>query len=172
MCYVKCTPSTERYSCESMSSLHQWTWLNFIASLQIILTENNNIENNWCQWYCTNTWCDAFWHTHRSYFMLRPSDETERNRERFHGSQWSLSYGLFTLHGNGTGISTGNWTSTIGNNGSWFLYLSWTSMNISVQYIRTYCYRSISNMALQILFLPPAYEVEREGNVSVCLSVY
>ena len=28
--------------------------------------------------------------------------------------------GVFTLHGNGTWAGTGNWTSTIGNNGSRF----------------------------------------------------
>ena len=42
---------------------------------------------------------------------------------------------LFTLDGTGTG--TGNWISTIGNNGSRFLSLSQISVNISVQYIRT-----------------------------------
>ena len=41
--------------------------------------------------------------------------------------------GFFTLHGNGTWT----WTSTKGNNRSSFLSLSWTSVNISVQYIRT-----------------------------------
>ena len=50
--------------------------------------------------------------------------------------------GLFTLHGIGTGTGTWNWTSTIGDNGSWFLSLSWTSVNISVQHISTRWFHS------------------------------
>ena len=48
--------------------------------------------------------------------------------------------GLFAPHWNetGTATGTGNWTSTIGNDGSWFLSLSQTSVNISVQHIRTH----------------------------------
>ena len=52
------------------------------------------------------------------------------------------SNGLFTLHGNRTGTGTGNWSSTIGNNGSRFPSLSRTSVNISVQYIRAHCSQS------------------------------
>ena len=37
---------------------------------------------------------------------------------------------------NGTGTGRGNWTSTIGNNQSSLLSLSWTSVNVSVQHIR------------------------------------
>ena len=51
---------------------------------------------------------------------------------------WKNSNSLFTLHGNGMGRGTGNWTSTMGNNEPWFLSLSQTSVNISVQYIRTH----------------------------------
>ena len=54
-----------------------------------------------------------------------------------------LFSGLFTVHGNGTGTGTGNWTSTIGNNGSWFLSLCRTSENISVQYTRTHLSHSL-----------------------------
>ena len=50
-----------------------------------------------------------------------------------------LHNGLFTPHGNRTETRTGNCTTTIENNGSWFLSLSWTSSNISVQYIWTHC---------------------------------
>ena len=41
--------------------------------------------------------------------------------------QWQLT---------GLGQVQGTWTSTIGYNESWFLFLSWTSVDISVQYIR------------------------------------
>ena len=34
-------------------------------------------------------------------------------------------------NGNATGIGTGNWTSTIGKNGSWFQSLSWTHCSLS-----------------------------------------
>ena len=48
--------------------------------------------------------------------------------------------GLFTLHWNWTGTGTGNWTSTIGNNGPRFLPLSVTIVNNSAQYIRIHCF--------------------------------
>ena len=53
---------------------------------------------------------------------------------------------LFTLHGKGTRTGKGNWTSTstIGNNGFWFISLSQTSVNISVQHITTHCSQSHS----------------------------
>ena len=41
-----------------------------------------------------------------------------------------LAYGLFTLHGYGTKTCTANRTGRIGNNGSWSLSLSLTSVNI------------------------------------------
>ena len=45
--------------------------------------------------------------------------------------------GIFTLHGNGTGVGTGagNWTSTTENNKSWFSLLSFTSVKILLQHI-------------------------------------
>ena len=46
--------------------------------------------------------------------------------------------GLVTLHGTGNGTGTGNGIRTIGNNGSWSLSLSQTSVNISSWYIRTH----------------------------------
>ena len=46
------------------------------------------------------------------------------------------SYGLFTLHGTGTGVGSRKETRTIGNNGSWSL--SRTSLNISTSNIRTH----------------------------------
>ena len=51
------------------------------------------------------------------------------------GQLFSLQYyDLFILDGNGTADDRGNGTGTIGNNGSQFLYLSWTSVNISPWY--------------------------------------
>ena len=44
------------------------------------------------------------------------------------------SNGIFTLHGNGNGPSTGNGTGTIGNNGFCSPPLSQTSVNISTGY--------------------------------------
>ena len=38
-------------------------------------------------------------------------------------------HGLNTLHGTGTRAGTGNGTGKIGNNGSWYLYLSQTSLS-------------------------------------------
>ena len=52
-----------------------------------------------------------------------------------------MSCSLFTLRGNGTRTGTGNWTSTTGNNGSWFLCLSQASVNIPVQHISTHWFR-------------------------------
>ena len=54
------------------------------------------------------------------------------------GSATNKAYS-FTLLGNRTGPGTRNGTSTIGNNGSWFLFLSRTSVNTSVQHISTHC---------------------------------
>ena len=51
------------------------------------------------------------------------------------------SNGLFTLHANGIGTSTGNWTM---DPGQWILAMSQTSANISVQYIRNHCSQSYS----------------------------
>ena len=65
----------------------------------------------------------------------------------------SVSNDLFTRHGNRTRTGTGNQTSTIGNNGSWFLSLPWTSVNISVQHISTHCSRSSVNKPLTREFL-------------------
>ena len=47
-------------------------------------------------------------------------------------------YSLFTLHMTRTGSGIGNKTGTIGNNGSWFLSLSLTSVNSFASYIRTH----------------------------------
>ena len=46
--------------------------------------------------------------------------------------------GLIILLRTGTGTGTGNRSGTIGNNGSWSLFLSWTSVNISAWHIRTH----------------------------------
>ena len=61
---------------------------------------------------------------------------------------WSFSERLLTwlqqqrlmAYSHCTGTSPEHWTSTIGDNGSWFLYLPGTSVNTSVQYTRTHCY--------------------------------
>ena len=53
----------------------------------------------------------------------KPSTPTQQVKSRCNG--------LFTLHGTGTGGVTGNGTDTIGNNGSWSLSMSRTSVNIS-----------------------------------------
>ena len=48
-----------------------------------------------------------------------------------------MRIGSSTLHGNGTRTGTGH--GTTGNNESWFLSLSQTSVNISVTHICTHC---------------------------------
>ena len=57
-------------------------------------------------------------------------------------------YGLFILHGNRTGTGTASDTGTIGNNGSWSLSLSRTSVDISTWY----CTFHLVHVLVPVLF--------------------
>ena len=51
-----------------------------------------------------------------------------------------MFYGIFTLYGNGTGTGKGNGAGRIGgNNGSWSLSLSRTSVNMILYFVFSSC---------------------------------
>ena len=77
--------------------------------------------------------CCALFEIHILYSL---NDQADSNAPAM--KHWKKAYGLFTLYGTKIEGDTGNGTGTTGNNGSWFLYLSQTNVNISVSNIRNH----------------------------------